>query len=143
MKKSPVPQGNYIPASRHNDLVYTAGMTPRKDGVLQLNGKIKASEPIDTYRDAVRLAAGNALLAARNIVTDQEYIHRVVTLSVFIATEEGFTAHAKIADFASEYFHEELGDAGVGSRAAIGVASLPGNAPVEIQLVAAVSKRSG
>jgi len=142
MNESPIPQGKYIPASRHNDLVYTSGMTPRINGVLQFSGPVKASEPIETYREAVRLAAGNALTAARAAVGTQEYISRVVTLSVFIATAEGFTAHARVADFASEYFHEELGDDGVGSRAAIGVASLPGNAPVEIQLVAAVSKRS-
>ena len=53
--------------------------------------------------------------------------------------EETFEAHAKLADFASEYLLETMGNAGIGSRAAIGVASLPGNAPVEIQLVAAVT----
>lgn len=47
----------------------------------------------------------------------------------------GFSSHAKLADFASEYLVEELGDAGIGARAAIGIASLPGDAPVEIQLV--------
>lgn len=139
MTKSPVPQGNYIPASRHNNLIYTSGMTPRKDGTLLYTGKVQASKPIETYKEAVRLAAGNALTAARNSLSEQESIQKIVTLTVYIATEDGFTAHAKLADFASDYFCEQMGDNGVGSRAAVGVASLPGNAPVEIQLVAAAT----
>ena len=139
MKQTPIPQGNYIPASRHNNLVYTSGMTPRENGVLLFDGKIKLSEPIETYKEAVRLAAGNALTAARSLVAERECLERIVTLTVFIAAEENFTVHAKLADFAAEYLYEEMGQDGIGSRAAIGVASLPGNAPVEIQLVAAIA----
>lgn len=136
---SPIPQGKYVPASRFGSLIYTAGMTPRNNGVLILAGKIRASEPVDIYRDAVRQAAANALTAARNALMEQERLEKVVTLTVFINADEEFTAHARLADFASEYLYEELGGAGIGSRAAIGVASLPGNAPVEIQLIAAIS----
>jgi enamine deaminase RidA (YjgF/YER057c/UK114 family) len=139
MKQPPVPQGRYIPASRHNNLVYTSGMTPRDNGVLLFSGKIKVSEPIERYKEAVRLATQNALTAARSLITDQERLEKIVTLTVFIAAEEGFTAHAKVADFAAEYLYEEMGEYGIGSRAAIGVASLPGDAPVEIQLVAAIA----
>ena len=57
------------------------------------------------------------------------------------AQEEGFTKQSKIADFASEYFCEELGTAGIGSRAAVGVASLPGDAPVEISIIAGAGSR--
>ena len=140
MKQMPVPQGKYNPASRYNNLVYTSGMTPRKNGVLQASGKIKASEPVETYREAVRLAVSNALAAARSLVTDQECLQKIITLTVFLAVEEGFTAHARVADFASEYLFEEMGEYGIGSRAAIGVASLPGDAPVEIQLIAVVAE---
>ncbi len=139
MRQSPVPQGKYIPASRHRDLVYTSGMTPRNNGALLFRGRIKVSEPIETYKEAVRLATSNALTAARNLISDQEHIEKIITLTVFIATEEGFTAHARLADFAAEYLFEEMGEDGIGSRAAIGVASLPGDAPIEIQLVAAIA----
>lgn len=139
MKETPIPQGNYIPASRHRDLVYTSGMTPRNKGVLLFSGKIQASQPIETYREAVRLATSNALSAAQSLISAQERIEKIVTLSVFIAAEEGFTAHAQLADFAAEYLYEEMREYGIGSRAAIGVATLPGDAPVEIQLVAAVA----
>jgi len=139
MKKSPVPQGKYIPASRYGNLVYTSGMTPRKDGELLFSGNVKLSEPIDRYEEAVRLATSNALTAARNSLEDQEYLEKVVALAVFIAAEEGFQSHSRLADYASDYLYEEMGESGIGSRTAVGVASLPSNAPVEIQLVVAVS----
>ena len=65
-KKNPIPQGKYVPATRFENLIFTAGMTPRKDGVLQMSCKVKAEEALETYKDAVRLAATNALTAARN-----------------------------------------------------------------------------
>ncbi|MEN6567581.1 MAG: RidA family protein [Veillonellales bacterium] len=136
---NPIPQGKYVPTSRYGSLVYTAGMTPRNNGRLILSGKISSPEPVDTYKAAVRQAAANALTAARNTLTDQEHIEKVIMLTVYINAESTFQSHSCIADFASEYLYEELGDAGIGSRAAIGVASLPGNAPVEIQLIVAVS----
>lgn len=138
MNKPPIPQGKYIPASRHRGLIYTSGMTPRDNGTLLFSGKIKVSDPIESLKEAVRLATSNALTAARSLLTDQECLEKIVTLTVFIATEEGFKAHAKVADFATEYLYEEMGESGIGSRAAIGVASLPSDASVEIQLVAAI-----
>lgn len=136
---NPIPQGKYVTATRHGDIVYTSGMTPRKNGVLILEGKISSSESLDTYRESVRLATANALTAAQNLLAGQEHLEKVISLTVFIAADESFQAHSRLADFASEYLHQVIGDAGVGSRTAIGVGSLPGNAPVEIQLVAAIS----
>jgi enamine deaminase RidA (YjgF/YER057c/UK114 family) len=133
-----IPQGRYLTATRHGDLVFTSGMTPRARGVLRLEGRIRADVPIANYRDAVELACSNALHAARSITAADERIDHILSLSVFIAAEEDFKAHAGLADFASELLREELGEAGIGARAAIGVATLPGNAPVEIQLVATI-----
>ena len=134
---NPVPQGNYVPATRFENLIFTAGMTPRINGVLIQEGKIGADVPVETYRDAVRQAAKNALTAARNKLTEEERIVRLLSVTVYVNGAERFTKHSKIADLASEYFCEELGEAGIGSRAAVGVATLPGNAPVEISIVAA------
>ena len=134
---NPVPQGNYVPATRFENLIFTAGMTPRINGVLMQEGKIGADVPVETYRDAVRQAAKNALTAARNKLTEGERIVQLLSVTVYVNGVEQFTKHSKIADLASEYFCEELGEAGIGSRAAVGVATLPGNAPVEISIVAA------
>ena len=141
MKESnPIPQGKYVPANRFENLIFTAGMTPRDNGVLIKTGKIAISDPIEDYRDAVRQAAKNALTAARNKLEEGERIERILLITAYVNAEEGYTTQAKIADHASEYFCEELGEAGIGSRAAVGVASLPGNAPVEISIICAVGK---
>ena len=140
-QNNPIPQGNYVPASRFGNIIYTAGMTPRKNGVLIQSGKVLTAEPVSTYKEAVRQAATNALTAAINTLEEQERLGQILTLTVYVNAEESYQTHANLADFASEYLFEKLGNKGIGSRAAIGVASLPGNAPVEIQLVAAVSAR--
>ena len=137
MNKNPIPQGKYKPAVRHGDLIFTAGMTPRKDGVLLMSGRVSPDQPVEFYRDAIRQAAANALTAARNCLAEEERIAQVLSLTVYVNAAPDYTTHAKIGDVASEYLLEQLGDAGIGPRAAIGVATLPGGAPVEIQLVAA------
>ena len=141
MKQSnPIPQGMYVPANRFENLIFTAGMTPRDNGVLIKTGKIAIADSIADYRECVRQAAKNALTAARNKLEEGEHIERILLITVYVNAEEGYTAQAKIADHASEYFCEQLGEAGIGSRAAVGVASLPGNAPVEISIMCAVGK---
>ncbi len=137
-KKDPIPQGKYVPAARGGNLIFTAGMTPRREGVLQFSGKVEAGEPLEKYKEAAVLAAGNALTAARNRLEEGETIARVLSLTVYVNAGEGFTAHSKIADFASEYLCAELGTSGSAARAAVGAASLPGDAPVEVQIVCMV-----
>lgn len=134
----PAPQGLYTPATRHGDLIFTAGMTPRKNGVLQFKGPVCAIAEPALQRDAIELACRNALAAVQMQLAQDEHIAGVISLTVYISAEPGFTAHSRLADLASEFFRSELGERGIGSRAAVGVASLPGDAPVEIQLVAAV-----
>lgn len=137
---NPIPQGNYAPATRFGELIYTAGMTPRNNGVLMKEGKIRLDDQLEDYREAVRQAAANALTAAKNKMEEGEHIVQILSITVYVNAEDGFTRQSKIADLASDYFCEELGEAGVGSRAAVGVASLPGNAPVEISLVVGVGR---
>lgn len=136
--KNPVPQGKYVPAVRAGQLIMTAGMTSRKDGVLIYTGKVQADKPLEEYKEAVIQAAANALTAAKNQLQEGEKIGRVLQMIVYVNAAEGFVDHIKLADFASEYLTEQLGDAGVCARCALGMASLPKNAPVEISLTAVV-----
>jgi len=138
---TPTPQGQYLPAIRHDNLVYTSGMTPRKDGKLMYSGKIQVASPIDVYCDAVQLATKNALLAAQACVQENEKISTVLQLSVYLNTGEGFNQHSKVADYASFLLMDELGVSAIGSRVAIGVTSLPSDALVEIVLVCTVIKK--
>ena len=134
----PVPLGNYLAAKRHGNLIFTSGMTPRENGALLFSGPVRADEPLDVYREAVVLSARNALSAARAQLAEGEAIGSILSLTVYVAAAPDFTAHSRIADFASAFLASELGADGIGCRAAVGVATLPGNAPVEVQLVAAV-----
>lgn len=136
--EQPIPQGKYLPAVRHADLIYTSGMTPRKAGILVYSGKIRASDPIESHRDAVNLATMNALVAAQACLKEGEKISVILQLNIFLNTDPEFTAHPKIADYASEILIEYLGPDCIGSRAAVGVATLPSDAPVEITLIGKV-----
>ena len=137
MSKNPIPQGKYKPAVRYGNLIFTAGMTPRKDGVLLMSGKISPDRPLDEYRDAVIQAASNALIAAQNTRKEGEKLVQFLSLYVFVNASPDFTAHPKVGDIASNGLCEQLGEAGIGPRVTVGMGTLPGDAPVEIQLVAA------
>ena len=101
------------------------------------SGKIGLSADLEEYREAVVQAAKNALTAAENKLEEGEKLVQILSITVYVNAEEGFTSQSKVADMASEYFCEVLG---VGSRAAVGVASLPGSAPVEISITAAADR---
>jgi enamine deaminase RidA (YjgF/YER057c/UK114 family) len=136
--KQPIPQGKYLPAVRHADVIYTSGMTPRKGGTLLYSGKILAIDPIESHKDALRLATINALTAAQGCLEEGEKISLILQLNIFLNTDQEFTAHAQIANYASDVLMENLGTNCLGSRTAIGVATLPSNASVEISLIAKV-----
>ncbi|MBB3237092.1 RidA family protein [Phyllobacterium endophyticum] len=135
---TPRSQGLYDVATRRNDIIYVSGMTPRKAGALIHTGQIDPDKSIDEYSQAVRQAAGNALAAAATQLREGEIICEVVSLTVYVNAPVGFNDHSRIADFASAYFRDNLGQKGVGSRTAIGVSSLPSNAPVELQVIVSV-----
>lgn len=136
----PISQGEYLAAVRDNNTIYTSGMTPRKSGILLFSGKIQTSVAIENYKDAIELATLNAIGAAQNCLKKGEIIALVLHMSVFLNTQEDYKSHAKIADFASETLVNYLGIKSVGTRAAIGVTSLPSNSPVEITLICKVGK---
>lgn len=140
MTQTPRPQGLYRAATRYGDLIWTAGMTPRNGDTLLFQGLIKVGDDPDIHREAVELAMNNALAAAKSCLEAKERLACVVSMTVFIAAQPGFEAHARIADHASAMIAAAIGSEGVGTRAAVGVASLPSGAPVEICLVASVEE---
>lgn len=140
----PRPQGGYVPAVRHgcgagrlNGLVVTAGMTPRVDGVLQCRGQVGRDLTTVEARSAARIAADNALAAALAALEQGQRLDRVLRLTVYVNAAAGFEEHTAVADGASSRLRELLGDRGDAARAAVGVASLPGGACVEVELTCA------
>ena len=97
-KTAPVPQGKYVPATRFGRLIFTAGMTPRKNGILILSGKVAAEGELEQYRDAVNQAVSNALIAAQNMLAAGESIQQVLQLTVYVNAEQGFQKHSRLAD---------------------------------------------
>lgn len=135
----PPPQGLYVPAKRHGDLIFVSGMTPRRDGRLVYSGKVHSETELDSLRAATELATHNVLLAAGSQLATGEALAGTLSLTVYVNADPSYTAHSRVADFASAYLANQFGGE-VPSRAAIGVASLPAGAPIEVCAVFSVRR---
>lgn len=131
---TPTPQGKYVAATSTDALVMTAGMTPRVDGALRHVGRVGQEVSLQDARVAAGIAVSNALAAVAAEVGSLDGIARALRLTVFVNAAEGFTRHSVVADGASDRLVEVLGDRGVVVRTAVGVASLPGGACLEVEL---------
>lgn len=114
--------------------VYVAGQLPYKDGELLGTGILGQDVDVEHARELARRAALNALAVAAEAVGDLEQV-RILQMLVFVASTPEFAQQSSVADAASELLISVLGDNGLHARTAIGVASLPRNSPVEIQMV--------
>jgi enamine deaminase RidA (YjgF/YER057c/UK114 family) len=137
----PRSQGAYVVATRHHDLVYTAGLTPRIDGTMWRTGSLGRELTDDDARECVRIAVRNAIAAVRSVATGQR-IDQILRMTVFLACDEHYTAHTSIADAAADVFEDTLAQSHSMARLAIGVSSLPSGAPVEVELTALLSPSS-
>ena len=135
LPEAPVPAGAYVPATRAGDLVFTAGQLPFEGGELRLRGKVGDAVSVDDAREAARLCALNALAAAATQTDGLAGISRIVKVTGFIASAPGFNDQPEVLNGASEFLGEIFGDAGLHARSAVGVAELPMDVPVEIELV--------
>jgi len=134
----PTPRGDYVPAVLHGGVVYTAGMTPRRDGELTVTGQVGAAVSVAAARAAAELAAANALAAVFSAVPAGVRGVRCLRMTVYVACAPNFHDLSTVADGASAAISAALGADALPARSAIGVQTLPSNAPVEVDLVAAV-----
>jgi enamine deaminase RidA (YjgF/YER057c/UK114 family) len=135
------PLASYVPAVRSGSLVYTSGQLPLVSGSLLATGKVGVGEGLADPADAAdlaRTAALNALAAVRALVGDLDAVVRVVKVVGFVASDPAFTGQPAVVNGASELLGQVLGDKGVHARSAVGVAVLPLDAPVEVELVVEV-----
>jgi enamine deaminase RidA (YjgF/YER057c/UK114 family) len=131
---APAALGSYVPAVRAGTLVFTAGQLPLREGVLVATGVLGPGDALDAAKAGAAQAALNALAAA-STVCDLDEVVAVVKLTGYVASAEGFTAQPGVLDGASEVLLAAFGDAGRHARAAVGVASLPLDASVEVDVV--------
>lgn len=129
------PVAAYIPASTSGNLVFTAGQLPFVNGVLSKVGKVGADVDADEAQGFARIAVLNALAAAASVVGGVDRITRIVKLVVFVASTPEFSGQPGVANGASELLVDIFGDAGRHARSAVGVAVLPLDAPVELELI--------
>jgi enamine deaminase RidA (YjgF/YER057c/UK114 family) len=132
------PAGAYVPALRNGPYVYTSGQLPLVDGKLPTTGKVGAEVDADTAKDLAKTAALNALAAIRAELGGLEQVKRVVKLLGFVASAPDFTGQSGVMNGASELLGDVFGDAGRHARSAIGVAVLPLDAPVEVEVIVEV-----
>ncbi len=132
------PLAAYVPARRTGALVYTAGQLPMVDGALPRTGKVGAQVDPDEAKDLARRAALNGL-AAIDALVGLDAVAGVVKVVGFVACVPEFTGHPAVVNGASELLGAVFGDAGAHARSAVGVASLPLDAPVEIELIVELS----
>ena len=132
------PVAAYVPAVRTGRYVYTSGQLPTVDGKLPAVGKVGAEVSAQDAAGMARTCALNALAAAASAAGGLEAIRRIVKVTGFVASAPGFGGQAQVINGASELLIEVFGEDGKHSRSAIGVAELPLNAPVEVELIAEV-----
>jgi enamine deaminase RidA (YjgF/YER057c/UK114 family) len=132
------PVAAYVPAVRTGNYIYTSGQLPFVAGSLPATGKVGEGEGLVSADDAAayaRTCALNALAAVRSVTGSLDAISRIVKVVGFVASDPSFTGQPAVINGASSVLGEIFGDAGVHARSAVGVAVLPLDSPVELELV--------
>jgi enamine deaminase RidA (YjgF/YER057c/UK114 family) len=131
----PQPAGSYVPATRVGTLLFTAGQLPFKDGRLLYTGKVDAGVSVEEAKEAARLCVLNALAAVKAEVGTLEKAHHIARVTGYVASAAGFNGQSEVMNGASDLLGRLFGDKGLHARTAVGVAELPLDAPVELELI--------
>lgn len=129
------PVASYVPAVVSGDLVFTAGQLPFIEGALPATGKVGAEVSPEEAAAFARICALNALAAAVSVIGSLDRVTRVVKVTGFVASTPDFSGQPGVLNGASELLGQVFGDAGLHARSAVGVAVLPLDAPVEVELI--------
>ena len=133
------PVAAYVPAVKTGNYVYTSGQVPLVDGKLQAAGKIGDALTLEEGAALAQICALNALAAAADAAGGLDAIVRIVKVTCFVASAPSFTGQAQVANGASELFLQVFGEAGKHARSAVGMAVLPLDSPVEVELIAEIA----
>lgn len=133
--EAPKPLAAYIPALAVNNLVFTAGQLPLVNGELKHKGKVGFNLTADEAKTAAEFCALNCLSVVKSVIGSLDKIERIVKLTCFINSADGFTGQPAVANGASELMVKIFGDAGKHARSAVGVNELPMDAAVEVEMI--------
>jgi enamine deaminase RidA (YjgF/YER057c/UK114 family) len=135
LPNAPHPLGAYVEAVQSGNLLFLSGMLPVKDGRLQFVGRLGKDLDEAAGRDALRIAALNAVSAAKAHLGSLDHVTRVVSLKVYLATHGDFYNQPIVADAASEFLRDVFGEEKMSVRSVIGVSTLPLGAPVMLEVM--------
>lgn len=133
------PAGAYVPAVQSGNLVFTAGQIPLVEGKLVATGKVGKEISVEQAKDIARICALNAVAAIKGVVGDLDRVKKVVKVVGFVASTPDFTQQPQVINGASELLEQIFGENGIHSRSAVGVAVLPLDAPVEVELIVEIA----
>jgi enamine deaminase RidA (YjgF/YER057c/UK114 family) len=131
----PNPAGSYVPATSTGSLLFTAGQLPFKQGQLRHTGKVGRDVSVEEAKEAALLCILNALAAVESEAGSLEGVRRVLKVTGYVASASGFTRQPEVINGASDFLGEVFGERGAHARSAVGVAELPLDAPVEVELI--------
>ncbi|MFI5084383.1 MAG: RidA family protein [Actinomycetales bacterium] len=130
------PVAAYVPAVVSGNYVYTSGQLPFIDGKLTATGKVGAQVSAEEAKKLAAVCAVNALAAVKSVIGDLDRVTRVVKVVGFVSSDASFTGQPGVVNGASELLGDVFGEAGIHARSAVGVAVLPLDSPVEVELIA-------
>ncbi len=136
----PKPLAAYVPVVKSGNLIFTAGQVPLIEGQLKYVGKVPTTISEDEAIKAAEICALNCLSVIKSEIGDLDKLKRIVKVTVFVNSTDDYSKQPVIANGASEFFVKVFGDAGKHARSAVGVSSLPLNAPVEVEVIAEIEK---
>lgn len=128
----------YVPALKVQDFLYVSGQVPVMNGEIKYPGKVGKDLTVEQASNAARICALNCLAAIKAVIGNLDNV-RVVKVTGFVNSADNFTAQHLVVDGASKFLQDVLGTAGVHVRSAIGVAALPFNVSVELEMIALVA----
>lgn len=134
------PSFNYVPVVVHDGLAYISGQLPKVDGEVRVFGKVGAEVDLDTARGEAEICILQALACLKDVIGTLDRVERVLKVNGYVASAPGFNAQPKVLDAASDLLGKVFGARGVHARAAVGVAELPRNTAVEIEMIVAISQ---
>ena len=129
------PAASYVPTVATGSLLFTAGQLPLENGKLVATGLVGRDLDVSAGQAAARMCAINVLAQLKAAIGDLEKIARLVKITCFVASAPGFTEQHIVANGASDFFIAALGERGKHARSAVGMASLPLDAPVEVEAI--------
>ena len=135
----PTPLGSYKPASVSGSLIFVSGQLPLSGGRLLFEGKVGSDVSVEEGMQAARVSSVNALAVMSKELGGLGRVKKIVKVTGYVASAPGFHNQANVINGASDLLYQVFGEAGRHARAAVGVAELPMNAPVEVELIAEIS----